>query len=306
LTALGGHLSGDYVVHSLVRDDPASVEVLECSIAAQPLLLAVGVLQAAGCTVTAVDATHESERQRPYDTLDGIEMHQQRRQTLSVRTPDGDLVGAPPLTVELSCHRFSPPSTLIFDWHHLVASRGRLYVRPISTSTPTKAPPPLDLLLRRVHRGSFCLSACCPPSNAADGAHLHGRAICRAARLALEDPTKWRMDDLFAGRRGWVATTWELLPEARTKILSIGGDSAATRPPTVHDHCPICYEAFLATDAVVNLPCNHNFHAVCNRSVATFANNGLSVAGGGGLCAWLSGGQHTCPCCRAEVCPPPA
>jgi hypothetical protein len=65
--------------------------------------------------------------------------------------------------------------------------------------------------------------------------------------------------------------------------------SAGRRLAAQFDTCPICHDAFLDADVVINLPCSHNMHAVCVSSSATAS----------GLCAWLAAGHVTCPCCRA-------
>jgi len=272
LQSLGGHVHGDHVLHALARGDAASVEVVECSLTATAMAFAPAVLQAAGCHVTGTS----------------------RR--MSVRAP----AHSSPIAVELSTYSsmLHAPSSLpptVFDWQHLVSCRTRLYMRRQTGRADVMMLPPIETLLCRARLGKFCLSDGCPSSEKADGDQIHGKAMCRAARLVLE--RGWSMDDMLAGRHSWVASRWDAMQSARCHDQPLSN----LQPPiaTTHDHCPICYERFCAADVVVNLPCNHNFHAACHSQPTT------SASGGGGICAWLAAGQHSCPCCRAEVFTPP-
>ena len=115
----------------------------------------------------------------------------------------------------------------------------------------------------------------------------------------------WRMDDACAGRRAWVASRWDRMSQSRLSDLP-----SMLPASTVFDTCPICYERFQAADVVINLPCNHNFHAVCYGGRAAAASSSAEPpseeAGSldGGICAWLASGTHSCPCCRSEVFKP--
>jgi hypothetical protein len=103
----------------------------------------------------------------------------------------------------------------------------------------------------------------------------------------------WTMDDTHCGRKGWVVARWEVLQ--RTPWLA--RVDAAAVSPVAHANCPICYESFQPRDCVVNLSCNHNFHATC----ASASGGG---AGRGGIIEWVASDRSTCPCCRADVTPP--
>jgi hypothetical protein len=116
--------------------------------------------------------------------------------------------------------------------------------------------------------------------------------MAKAVRLVLLHG--WRMDDAEGGRNSWVVGRWDSLASARLQ-----------QHVQVHAHCgcPICCETFAPGDAVVNLPCNHNFHAVCSGLPPSPASGGSTSAReySSGICAWLCEGQGTCPCCRADV-----
>jgi hypothetical protein len=150
-------------------------------------------------------------------------------------------------------------------------------------------------------------------------------AIRRAVDMVANKD--WIMDDLVCGRKSWVVAKWQiLLDEPRTvrrdsfasdDLIKISKDetvhalssslyycifnqvSAAEGTsylasnydvPTANDVCPLCHEAFASNDIVLNLACNHNFHACCSTGGAS------SV----GICDWL-GTNVTCPYCRAVV-----
>ena len=278
LQSLGGHVHGDHVLHAIARGDASAVERVECSLTSSAMGFVASVLEAAGCRVSA-----SASPARPL------------LYALSVYAPcDPRTPVSVELTTYTSMHHSSsslPPT--VFDWQHVVSCRTRLYLRRMTSSCQTL--PSLEAHLHRARLGVFCLSPACPPSAEDEAEKVHGKAMCRAARLVLE--RGWRMDDLLAGRRGWVASRWDLLPSARRHDQQVSRLQPAIAG--LHDTCPICYERFRAADVVVNLPCNHNFHAACHSPQHQPPPFGASL--GGGICAWLAAGNHSCPCCRAEV-----
>lgn len=356
LLSMGGHLQGDYVLHAVLRDDPASASAVECTLPAALLPYAPGVLAASGLSVACVGRPPGSAccTRRLY------------RVSFAAGTGDG---GGGVATIDLGpffrSRAQADPHDTVFDWQTVSLSRDRLYVRRDPASAhldgddgpgigsedrpvPVVAGDRVVRLVERARRGVFCLSAgFCPglrpplpgePAHAFDADdgttalspdaetfRTHARAMCVAARLVLE--RGWRMDDQQVGRRAWVVARRDSLGRARGDgCLGLGvrgsasacpgpsaSASAATLPsawpPAAADVpspspalmavevCPICHDRFHASDVIVNLPCNHNFHAVCHRDDPRGAGGG----NGGGMCAWLQSGHGTCPCCRAAV-----
>lgn len=134
--------------------------------------------------------------------------------------------------------------------------------------------------LQRLVDRRFCLSAI--PWNPK-------RAIQKSAQLISNG---WTMDDKIHGRDAWVIGRWSDMTvhphKVRRNALHLSN----------HKECAICLTAFLDTDVVINLACNHNFHAVqCNSSNS------------GSFCSWIDSvaapvgnedrrSRVTCPCCR--------
>jgi hypothetical protein len=177
------------------------------------------------------------------------------------------------------------------DYMRISSSAEMLYSRAPSPATQTI--PTIHSLLQRLVERRFCLSAI--PANPV-------RAIQKSARLVSSG---WTMDDRIHGRRVWVVARWG---EMTTRPHRVRGDAACLG---THAECAICLTAFAKSDLVINLPCNHNFHAVQCHS--TNSNNGL--------CTWatLRGNAYedaeagaeaeaeaeeaavTCPCCRGAI-----
>jgi hypothetical protein len=299
LQSLGGHLHGEYALHAVARDRPGDVRLMQCTIPAPTMKCAAGVLAACGLEVTTVAAD-----------VTGVRLLVGDKQALGVDLTPHFFTGAP-------LQALMPPSIFFFDWQMLAVSRDGVYVkrdggaRTLQSLQHPQQSPGILALLERARRGMFCLTAECGPSTADDaGARQHGQAMCRALRMVLDQG--WRMDDLLGGRRAWLVSRWDRLSASRTHATSdadadISDYSAfwmdglrvtdARRVAKADGVCPICHDDFRPLDVVVNLPCNHNFHAACH---------GRPHGEHGGLCAWLEAGRGTCPCCRALVSAPPA
>lgn len=259
LHALGSHVHGDYVADAIARERACDVRIIEASVPASVICYAEEVLKvSSGVTI--------------------VEQQQQRQDLNALRLGlviDGVDGGEPccVAAIELRPHFFSNFSKAVvaFDRQILSLSKERLYKRCVAPGT-------VQSLLGRAKAQRFCLA----PSFCASAVH-HARAMRDAVGLL---DAGWTMDDAMAGRDAWVAFGWSERDGAQ-RVDAHRVDMHA------HDECPICQEKFKTEDVVVNLPCNHNFHAACE--------NGRESSG---ICFWLEKGvapRATCPCCRAPV-----
>jgi hypothetical protein len=235
----------------------------------------------------------------------------------------------PPLSVVIASHSTiswanrEPGAGVLFDWQLIAVARGRMYLQAHPAIEAAGQPlhlsgDRLPLLIRRANRGVFCLVLPeeDPSATVQEAAAGHAASMVHAARLATD--RGWRMDDLICGRAGWVVASWGSIcgdpgsvrtSSSLTSFSTSSGDpkggpkggptsDAPSGAPTgatllsSHANCPICYERFHAADTVVNLPCNHNFHAVCSGPASDCCN---------GICAWVASGHVTCPCCRTAI-----
>ena len=274
LHALGGHLHGEYPMHAIARGDPCAVEVVDCTLPLSTLPYAAQVLASASDADVTVLGEEDSLMYRCHG---GRLLLGKEPQQVTVMLRGHNLLAEPP----------------VFDFHLLSTASSRLYLA--KTATPAKvAGDRLARALARVREGVFSLLPRPPwllaPVGDVDAAthervvaEYHARAMTSAARLVVE--RGWRMDDSADGRRSWVVARWE-----RLRSSSVCNHQSST--------CPICHETFSASDAVVNLPCNHDFHAVCITEDRTHAKRGIQASG---LCAWLASGHVSCPMCRASI-----
>ena len=285
LYALGGHLHGEYPALAYCRGEPGTVSMIDCSLSLHALRVAANVLAASGDSYMRVTAV-------PHGDLTSM-FYPSRELRVRARCGDAEVgVRLHAFTTGIQC---IPASVSAFDWQLLSSASDRLYVRAAAEG------PSCDRLyraLQRIRRGVFCLTLregmpllplqALPPPPQTDEqrqerARAHAAAMTQAARLVIE--RGWRMDDAEMGREGWVVARWDALAGARPPWPPVG------MHPTAHSHCAICDESFAASDAVVNLPCNHNFHAMCNRGDQQPS----------GLCGWAAAGHLTCPCCRTTI-----
>jgi hypothetical protein len=63
--------------------------------------------------------------------------------------------------------------------------------------------------------------------------------------------------------------------------------------PGSEDVCAMCQESFEYNDIVINMACNHNFHACATNKEG-------STSGCKGICEWIAK-SPTCPCCRCII-----
>ncbi len=316
LLGLGAHLHGEAVALGAVRGEHGRVEVIECTLAPGVAHVMPRVL-ATEFRVAYSEVRPGAYRVSPLGPahLPGASVHVD----VVPHTLGGQHHSAGPLTIRAAA---APPA---FDFEALSLSPSRVYVRSFS-----EAPEGLagvfqtDQILgamARVRDRRFRLAG------GAMSAAAHGAAMCRAARIVLDDG--WHME-APAGGGSWVVARWAVLrcrpgsvrmhPHAHALCDEQDQGLAASARAHAHAHahaplyrpaqdppsgprasapafssrdtlCPICHDAFHDSDVVVNLPCGHNMHAVCNRSGRVPS----------GLCAWLAAEQSTCPCCRSPV-----
>ena len=171
----------------------------------------------------------------------------------------------------------------MFDVDLLTVDSDRLGLRMTTPALRALTVDRLGHVIGRVHEARFCLL---------DGPARPGVAAAAAMRVAaamVADPRReWAMDDTLGGPQAWVAARWSRLVGAPQTVRPSRPPHA---PPLARDaSCALCQEPFAPQDVVINLPCNHNFHAACP-----------TLQGGqGGLCVWLDG-HGTCPSCRAAT-----
>lgn len=210
--------------------------------------------------------------------------------------PTGDVILVAPY-VPLSFHirNLDFGSSCAFDIQLLSQARDRLYVRGKRLDLA-------DQLQRaRFRQMSLMPVACTVPAQG------HSKFICYVMRMMVEND--WHMDDAAIGRRGWVIGRWG---DMVLRPRSIRKNDPPTTQLTQHSECPICFCEFIPSDHVINLPCNHNIHVMCGGSGSGSGSSelddgrglawGAGAANTGGMCKWLSVGEHpACPCCRAPV-----
>jgi hypothetical protein len=337
LQALGGHVTGDYVVHAVLLGTPADVEVVECS-------LPVGGVQHVE-HVLALD--FRVERMLGASTLPARELSVRvarsaigdggpRLYRLSAKpTRLARAVGGSLALVIVPFHQSAPrcgrPNADIFDWQLLAATRTQLYVTPVVPGLGHASASAADgisfdigslstlyPLIERARNRTFCLV------EQREGTTTHATAfmMLHASRMVGRG---WSMDDDVCARRAWTVNLWNTMLRTPSSVRS----DALARSLTKHPVCPICHEAFRPGDVVVNLPCNHNYHVTCPRPTAACthghghgqeqdpeheqnpeqdaeqsstgnddSSRGISLSG---ITAWLVVGHDTCPLCRARI-----
>jgi hypothetical protein len=187
-------------------------------------------------------------------------------------------------------------------------------------------------LVTRIHESRFCimpLDVDLVEENENEDAAETQSENSKIAKLDADAMSKatvlighgWKMDDWLDGPNGWVVSRWIDISSTRRSVVHSHPSSSLKAHPSsslkahpsslkAHSNCPLCYEKFDEQDIVVNLPCNHNFHVNCHcdspghpgspdRPIpsTSYENNSIKS----GLCAWLSTGHVTCPCCRAHI-----
>ena len=308
MLGVGAHVHGDAVAVGVVRGEPQRVGRVECSVCISTAHL-VPRLLATEFRVTLLQPSSGGIGDRE------VHGHGQRRTgsaagawTYRVASSLSPLDDAG-VSVELALVQL--PSTAAaatsaaaapaFDFQTMSLAPTRMYVRQFDGLRRPFQTDHVVALLGRVREKRFRLLG--GPMDV----RAHGVAMCRAARMVLDDG--WRMDAPLGGG-GWVVAPWSTLcrtpgavrvrddvsgtfdgdPTLGACMHANGnGNGHAHAQPPRETLCPICHDVFCSGDVVVNLPCNHNMHAVCNCEQQ------------GGLCAWLAAGQATCPCCRAPI-----
>jgi hypothetical protein len=281
------------VVHSLLRNQPELVTTIECTLPIATIIYAPTVLTSSGYTVIdegSPDFTEQNTR-RLY-TLKGL---------CSLDT-------AP----FFKSRDEAEPHPIHFDWNMITLSRDRLSIRRPFPKSLKYTGDVMTAVIARIINSKFCIMPLTvelhdEDEDAADTTHnskvakLDANAMRKATCLVENG---WKMDDWLDGSNGWVVSRW----------IDLLGTRNFTQPPSLktHSSCPLCYERFAEDDIVVNLPCNHNFHVNCHPNRCTPPDVLPSTSSRGnqsatsqtttsGLCAWLSNGHVTCPCCRAHI-----
>ena len=296
--AFGGDVAGDYAWRAAAGRCGGAAEWLEVRVAPEALHHFLAVLRL-DCLVHAPAPPHPAAPAAAAQCL-AVSAAVVLPGAPEPRALRLRAVGAP-----RRLWRMQPPSAA-FDVDLVAMDSDRTYLRGTTPALRHVPADRLDLVLARVRAGRFCAL-----DSAAPG--LAGAAMADAARRAhamLTDPARpWHMDDALAGRAAWVAARWARLrldpgsvrvaslltataaALAGPAVAPLAAAAAAHAPPGAHDACALCQERFEPEDVVVNLACNHNFHAFCGD-------------GAHGLCAWMAAAgaaAPTCPCCRAPA-----
>lgn len=278
LQSLGGHIRGEYVVHSLLKNQSEFVSTVNCSLPIATMMYAPTVLTSVGYTLT----NESSETTPQYD----IERHYTVKGICK-------LIISPFFKAQ---HSNQEPSSLHFDWDMVTLSRDRLTVRKYAKFSGDL----MASVITRIIGSKFCISPLASDAYASDDAIEKGsddsklakhdaNAMKRADRLV---EIGWMMDDWLDGPNSWVVSRWKDLSGARKLPHS--------SVIKTHSNCPLCYERFADNEIVVNLPCNHNFHVHCHQKESTSYED-PNDSTNSGLCAWLSNGHTSCPCCRSQI-----
>ncbi|GAX84483.1 hypothetical protein CEUSTIGMA_g11903.t1 [Chlamydomonas eustigma] len=288
LHALGCHISGDYFLRAVARDEPHLVRRVRCTVRPGVAQCVTALLRAMDLSVTPTSPEAQSAADEHSGLLLSLDVGAAAAPPVQTPIPpppplqvcvhsmfarqshqlvEQPLSSADP-SIRISMCLTSPTSTRVgaltmFDWEEARVAADRICCR-----TPGR----LEKLLQRARNGRFGLSSLCPPTEAAEHVPAHVDALKTAASMV--ETRAWEMDDLWVGRHGYVVALWCMMWSCRAK---------QQQPHTVkHDHCPVCQERFDAEDVVANLPCNHNYHAPC-------------------ILKWMQAGHGTCPCCRERI-----
>lgn len=176
-----------------------------------------------------------------------------------------------------------------FDIEQLAMDATRVYMRPcLRKDVLQPQNNRMEYLMERIQTKRFSL--CDPRSYPAvpQTTYAHTvRCFERAHKMVQEG---WIMDDSTLGNRTYVIGAWSMF---MNWYPIIRGHADHTRQSVVTNttECPLCHEPYLNTDIVINLPCNHTFHCMCQARRKE-----------GGLFAWvINQGKETCPVCRESL-----
>lgn len=190
-------------------------------------------------------------------------------------------------------HALNITNPCAFDMHMLSMSQNRLYARDAAYSGSTNygdSATDVAYHLSRTRLRQMSLLPLSQPVIAID----HAAFMCYALHMIAD--RGWHMDDACVGRNGWVLGRWSTMIQRPNSVRRGPAECAASL--CSHHECPICFGDFLSGDFVINLPCNHNVHAICDMRRYTSSND----ASIDGMCKWLSMGDNpTCPCCRTPI-----
>lgn len=315
LQSLGGHIHGDYVVHAILRNEPEIVEKIECTMPIATICYTASGLTSCGFVVSDEESPEANEANN--------------HKLLKIRWPSNQYLCHVDLAPFYRSRIVADPHPIFFDLNMLSISRERLSVRRPIPKHLKYCGELLSIFISRTNRAQFCLAnrsaLSADPEDEGEKkaiAKFDAEAMKKSVLLIGKG---WYMDDWLQGSKGWIVAQWKDIGHSR----AYAGSSGSSISVRQHSNCPLCYEKFSDDDFVVNLPCNHNFHVHCHanpgRSNAsndlnasnlsnaechpshpsdsnrTDATSEASTCVSSGLYAWLSHGNLTCPCCRANV-----
>lgn len=173
-----------------------------------------------------------------------------------------------------------------FDIEHLAMDAAQVYIRPcLRQEVLQPQSNRIEYLMERIQtkRFSLCDPRCYPTVPQTIYAHTV-RCFERAYKMVQDG---WIMDDSTLGNRTFVIGAWSMFTNWYP-IIRGHADHSRESIVTNNAECPLCHEPYLNTDIVINLPCNHTFHCMCQARRKE-----------GGLFAWvIHQGKETCPVCR--------
>lgn len=266
LHALGCHVHGEAVAYTII-DELDLVKKIECTAPPPVLHLIPSCLRAARLVVRTENLTLHNE-----DVDCCVLPLENDKRMFRVMCVENSLcviaMAYTPLVMRdlgLGC----------LDFIQMSSTTKTMYLRN-NEGASTASATSLTSVMARLMRMQFCLAELTTPPKS---------AIKKAAALVNSG---WTMDDNVHSQRGWVVARWldmTIRPhEIRRK---------SCKNLDAHGECAICLTAFDDMDVVINLPCNHNFHAVsCGNSKK-----------GEGICSWINKhpGPGSCPCCRGSL-----
>jgi hypothetical protein len=260
-----GHVWGDFVVALIGGEKNAGVAVINCTMAIKHIKIFVANISIDYVVTNAAVGADDNDVTNVFHVRDGSGFC------------------AVVLRVDGIVHDLGhAPIHLKFDVDSVRLSACHMYTTASSSTMMDAARDPkrtLMYIVDRIRKRRFALLD--RPMDGHFGPKEHSSAMTVAEGRVVNG---WIMDSEY-DVDSWIINTWVTLK----KLPYIQKRPDAKKVASQFDQCPICCEHFEDDAVVVNLKCNHNFHLFCSK------------AKGGGLHAWLSENQTSCPCCRVQV-----